>query len=81
MIAVRDALDFQARDIAAAAERKQIMHDIAAAARHRRVWQIAASRTNQGIEFANRVIGPLTHKANGTPRLDANAIVSSEDLL
>jgi hypothetical protein len=81
MIAVRDALAFQARDIVAAAERKQIMHDIEAAARHRRVWQIAASRTNQGVEFANRVIGPINGHTHAAKSPKPDAIQSSEALL
>lgn len=85
MVAIREELDRQRRQIDNAAEEKRLRLEREEAARHRRVWnQTAFGHANNsrgfGIAFANKTIGPIGRTPK-EPTVPTDAVVASVDLL
>jgi hypothetical protein len=77
MSIIREAFAHQRRVAESYAERKAQLAELEEQKRHRRVWTHAAYARGQGVEFANRVIGPLVKK---TPKMPVG-IEATEDLI
>lgn len=70
---IRTILTMQNWAMAEEVKRKAAAAEAADIARHRRVWQTSAATRGQGIDFANRVIGPLPKAASAASPKTASA--------